>query len=61
MNLLAIISTSFLAQLLVLCLVFGLLFYVLSKIPIAEPWKTAARVIAFIIAIVILLRMIGMV
>ena len=44
-----------LIDLLIMVIVFGLLFYLVGMLPIAQPFKTAAQVILIIIAIVFLL------
>lgn len=44
-----------LISLLILVIVFGLLFLVVQKLPLPEPWNTAAQVIVVLIALVLLL------
>jgi hypothetical protein len=50
-----------LISLLVAVIIIGLLFYVLSLLPIAQPWRNIATVILVIIVIVWLLGYVGMV
>ena len=47
--------------LLVLCIVFGLLLYLVRLLPLEPPFKTAALVILIVIAILVLLGMVGVV
>lgn len=48
-----------LVGLLVVVIVFGLLMYCVSLLPLPSPWNTIARVILILIAIVWLLNMLG--
>lgn len=48
-----------LINLLILVLVIGVVFYVLQLLPIAQPWKNIALVIAAVIVLIYLLRMLG--
>jgi hypothetical protein len=50
-----------LVQLLVLVLVFGLIFYLLQSLPIAEPFKQIALVIFVVIVILLLLAAVGLI
>lgn len=50
---------SILITLLVFVIVIGLVFYVLSILPLPAPWKTIVTVIVCLIAILILLSMLG--
>jgi hypothetical protein len=49
-----------LISLLVAVIVIGLLFYVLSLLPIPQPWLNIARVILIVIVIIWLLGYVGM-
>ena len=48
-----------LIYLVVLCLIFGLIYWVVGMLPIAQPFKTVILVVLAIILILILLSMIG--
>lgn len=48
-----------LITLLVYILIFGLLVYLVEMLPIAPPFKLAARVVMIVIAIIFLLRFVG--
>ena len=48
-----------LISLLIAVIIIGLLFYVLSLLPIAQPWKNIATVILVVIVIIWLLGYIG--
>jgi hypothetical protein len=48
-----------LISLLIFVIVLGLVFYILRLLPLPEPWRTVAFVILALIAIVYLLRLIG--
>lgn len=50
-----------LISLLVTILVIGLLVYLVQMIPLPQPWKQIALVVVIIIAIVWLLRFLGIV
>lgn len=50
---------ALLINLLILCLVFGLIYWVVGMLPIAQPFKNVVLVILAIILILILLGMIG--
>jgi hypothetical protein len=45
-----------LIELLVFCLVAGLIIYLLGMLPLPEPWKTVIRVVVIVIFIVYLLE-----
>lgn len=45
-----------LIQLIIICLVMGLVFYLLQMLPIAEPFKTIVLVASIVVAIIYLLR-----
>lgn len=47
--------------LLIVVIVFGLLFYCVSLLPLPAPWGTIARVLLLVIAIIWLLSMLGVV
>jgi hypothetical protein len=49
-----------LISLLIAVIVIGLLFYVLSLLPIPQPWLNIARVILIVIVIIWLLGYVGM-
>ena len=49
-----------LINLVVLLLIFGIIWWVIGLLPIAEPFKTAIIVIGALILILILLSMIGL-
>jgi hypothetical protein len=48
-----------LINLLILVIVIGVVFWILQIMPIAQPWKNIALVIAAVIVLVYLLRMLG--
>jgi hypothetical protein len=48
-----------LISLLIAVIIIGLLFYVLSLLPLQQPWMNVARVILIIIAIIWLLGYVG--
>lgn len=48
-----------LIDLLILVIIVGLLFYVLSVLPIPQPWLNIAKVILVLIVILWLLGMVG--
>lgn len=50
-----------LIQLLVLCLIFGIIYWVLTLLPLPEPFKMIALVIFALIVILVLLGMIGVI
>lgn len=50
---------SLLISLLILCIVFGILAYVLSLLPIAQPWMNVARAVLALIFLVALLNLVG--
>jgi hypothetical protein len=52
---------ALLVYLIVLCIIFGLVMYVVQYIPIAQPFKTAVIVLAALILILILLSLIGVI
>jgi hypothetical protein len=49
-----------LISLLIAVIVIGLLFYVLSLLPIPQPWANIAKVILVVIVIIWLLGFVGM-
>ena len=49
-----------LISLLIAVIIIGLLFYVLSLLPIAQPWKNIATVILVVIVIIWLLGFVPM-
>jgi hypothetical protein len=48
-----------LIDLLVLVIVVGLLFYVLSLLPLPQPWKNIATILLVLIVVLWLLGMVG--
>jgi len=52
---------SLLIYLIILCVIFGLVIYVIQYIPLAQPFKTVIICLAALILILILLSMIGVV
>jgi hypothetical protein len=46
---------EFLVYLIVLCIVFGLLYYVVTLLPLPEPFKTIAIVLVLVVFILVLL------
>jgi hypothetical protein len=47
--------------LLIFVIVIGLIFYVLSVLPLPAPWKTIATVVACVIVLIVLLQMLGVI
>ena len=48
-----------LIHLLILVIIIGVIFYVIQLLPIEQPWKNIALVIAAVIVLVYLLQMLG--
>ncbi len=46
-------------SLLILVIVIGVVFYILQLLPIEQPWKNIAMVIAAVIVLIYLLKMLG--
>lgn len=46
-----------LIHLLIVCVVLGLVFWILQQIPLAEPWGRIVRVVAVVVAALIVLSM----
>lgn len=48
-------------ELLILIIVLGVIFYFVEMIPMSDPFKVLARVVIILIALLLLLRAVGLV
>lgn len=46
---------AFLVQLIILCIVFGLIYYVVTLLPLPEPFKRIATIAVLLVFVIILL------